>query len=631
MALTPINIGIQTRMTAGIALVASLLVLAVGWYWTSHEEDELMASLRQRESRMAGLIERSFAGPIWNLDHVAIENLLDAVMADPEVQAIELQGLGLHGGKTQRVRSRPASGPDSEQLRREFGITYQPAVDAPGTQVATAVLVYTRELIDEQISRTRLFVVELLAVVMAGIVIASSLLVHFLVRRPVARLGALAQRVAKGDLGAQEPVERGDEIGELTKRFNAMSLKLRSAADQVQLSSDGLRASEARYRSLFENATEGIFQADAQGRMLGMNRAFTQMLGLGSGVQSPVGRRLRELTGIGRREMLRVAAVLNEQGKIQQAQLQLRGAGGRPLWVELNAHWVEAEGGDGGRGQRRIEGMVSDISLRRQAEAELTRHRDHLEDLVAERTAELQEAKARAEAANFAKGRFLATMSHEFRTPLNAILGFTQLMQMDATIPAGQQAKLQLMRDSGLHLLELINDVLDMASIEAGKVSLKPALVDLRALLDMACDSVRLRAEQKELDFSLAVDATLPARVVVDGQRLRQVLLNLLANAVKFTDTGSVQLAARVVAQDATQVRLSLEIIDTGIGMTPAQQARLFQAFEQVSDASRHLGGTGLGLSISQQLVRLMGSQIVVQSTAGQGSTFSFELRLPLA
>jgi PAS domain S-box-containing protein len=631
MALTPINIGIQTRVTAGIALVASLLVLAVGWYWTSHEEEELMAALRQREARMAGLIERSFAGPIWNLDHVAIENLLDAVMADPEVHAIELKGLGLHGGEAHRVRRTPAGGPGGAQLKREFGITYQPAVDAPGTQVASAVLVYTRDLIDEQISRTRLFVVELLAVVMAGIVIASSLLVHFLVRRPVARLGALAQRVAKGDLGAQETVERSDEIGELTKRFNAMSLKLRSAADQVQLSSEGLRASEARYRSLFENATEGIFQADAQGRMLGMNRAFTQMLGLGSSLQSPVGRRLRELTGIGRREMLRVAAVLNEQGKIQQAQLQLRAQGGQPLWVELNAHWVEADGADGGRGQRRIEGMVSDISLRRQAEAELTRHRDHLEDLVTERTAELQEAKARAEAANFAKGRFLATMSHEFRTPLNAILGFTQLMQMDATIPAAQQAKLQLMRDSGLHLLELINDVLDMASIEAGKVGLKPALVDLRALLDMACDSVRLRAEQKELSFSLAVDATLPARVVVDGQRLRQVLLNLLANAVKFTDTGSVQLAARVVEQDATHMLLRLEIIDTGIGMTPAQQVRLFQAFEQVSDASRHLGGTGLGLSISQQLVRLMGSQIVVQSTAGQGSTFSFELRLPLA
>ena len=621
MAGAPMRWGLHTRLTAGIALVASLLVLAVGWYWTSHEEGELMQGLHRREARMAGLIERGFAGPIWNLDHVAIENLLDAVMADPEVHAIELKGLGLRGGLARRERSEPAVGP----LRREFAITYQPAAEAPGTQVASAVLTVTRDHVDEQVRRTRLFVVELLAVAVIGIVIASSLLVHWLVRRPVARLGALAQRVAKGDLGAQETVERADEIGELTARFNAMSLKLRSAADQVQLSSQGLRASEARYRSLFENATEGIFQADADARVLSVNRAFTQMLGLGA--QSPVGRRLRELTGIDRDEMRRVSAVMNEQGKIQQAQLQLRGAGGKPLWVELNAHWVEGE-----YGQRRIEGMVSDISLRRQAEAELTRHRDHLEDLVAERTAELQEAKARAEAANFAKGRFLATMSHEFRTPLNAILGFTQLMQMDPGVPMAQQTRLQLMRDSGLHLLELINDVLDMASIEAGKVSLKLLPVDLRALLDMACDSVRLRAEQKGLGFVSQVDPGLPAQALVDGQRLRQVLLNLLSNAVKFTDTGTVRLTAGVIepVQDG-HLRLRFEVTDSGIGMTPAQQSRLFQAFEQVSDASRHLGGTGLGLSISQQLVRLMGSQIVVKSTAGQGSSFSFELRVQIA
>ncbi len=618
MALTPLSIGIQARLTAGIALVASLLVLAVGWTWTSHEEAELMQGLHQREARMAGLIERGFAGPIWNLDHVAIENLLDAVMADPEVHAIELQGLGLRGGQARRERDHPASGP----LKREFAINYQPAADAPGAQVASAVLTFTRDRVDEQIRRTRLFVVELLGVVVVGIVIASSLLVHWLVRRPVARLGALAQRVATGDLGAQEAVERHDEIGELTMRFNAMSLKLRSAADQVQLTAQGLRVSEARYRSLFENATEGIFQADAQGRVLSMNRAFMQMLGLAG--QSPVGRRLRELTGLRRDEMLRVATILNEQGKVQQSQLLLKTQAGRPLWVELSAHWVDAEGG-----QRRIEGMVIDISLRRQAEAELTRHRDHLEDLVAERTAELSEAKLRAEAANQAKGRFLATMSHEFRTPLNAILGFTQLMQMDAGVPAPQQARLQLMRDSGLHLLELINDVLDMASIEAGKVSLKPTPVDLRALLDMACDSVRLRAEQKNLSFARDVDPRLPDQVLVDGQRLRQVLLNLLSNAVKFTDSGTVSLTAAVIepAMDG-QVRLRFGVTDSGIGMTPAQQARLFQAFEQVSEASRHLGGTGLGLSISQQLVRLMGSQILVQSTAGQGSSFSFELRV---
>ncbi|MDR7333106.1 ATP-binding protein [Roseateles asaccharophilus] len=619
--MAPLSMGIQARLTAGIALVASLLVLAVGWYWTSHEEGELLQALQQREVRMAGLIERGFAGPIWNLDHVAIENLLDAVMADPEVHAIELRGLGLRGGQARRERDEAASGP----IRREFNITYQPAAEAPGTQVASAVLTFRRDLVDGQIQRTQLFVMQVLAVVVIGIVAASWLLVHWLVRRPVAKLGALAQRVAAGDLGAQERIERADEIGELTARFNAMSLKLRSAADQVQLTAEGMRASEARYRSLFENATEGIFQADADGRVLSMNRALTQMLGMGS--QSPVGRRLRAVSGLSRDEMLRVVRVMDEHGKVQQAQLQLRGAGGRPLWVELSAHWVESDGGE-----RRVEGMVSDISRRRQAEAELTRHREHLEDLVNERTAELSEAMLRAEAANQAKGRFLATMSHEFRTPLNAILGFTQLMQMDAAIPANQKGKLQLMRDSGLHLLELISDVLDMASIEAGKVSLKPAPAELRSLVEMACDSVRLRAEQKNLSFVMDIDPKLPTQVMVDGQRLRQVLLNLLSNAVKFTDVGTVTLSAALLEPPHDgHARLRFAVTDSGIGMTPAQQARLFQAFEQVSDQSRHVGGTGLGLSISQQLVRLMGSQIHVQSTAGQGSSFSFELRVALA
>ncbi|MFG6442825.1 ATP-binding protein [Roseateles sp. LKC17W] len=615
------SIGIQTRLTAGIALVASLLVVAVGWTWTVYEERELVKALQQREARMAGLIERGFAGPIWNLDHVAIENLLDAVMADPEVHAIELRGLGLRGGLARRERSHAGSG----LLVREFAVNYQPGADAPGAQVATAVLTFTRIHIDEQVRRTRVFFLELMAVVLVGIVAASSLLVHWLVRRPVARLGGLAQRVAAGDLGAQETVERADEIGELTRQFNDMSLALRGAGEQVGRASLTLRVSEARYRSLFENATQGIFQADAEGRVLQLNRELTRMLGLGE--QSVAGRRLREVAGVARDDMLRITHLMNEQGRVQQVQLPLRVPGGASLWVELSAHWVDAGGG-----QRRVEGMVSDISLRRQAEAELARHREHLEELVLERTAELNEAKLRAEAANQAKGRFLATMSHEFRTPLNAILGFTQLMQMDAGVPVAQKARLQLMRDSGLHLLELINDVLDMASIEAGKVSLKPAPVDLRALLDMACDSVRLRAEQKNLAFAVDIDPRLPQQVLVDGQRLRQVLLNLLSNAVKFTDSGTVSLAAGLLEPvQAGQARLHFSVTDSGIGMTAAQQARLFQAFEQVSEASRTLGGTGLGLSISQQLVRLMGSQILVQSTAGHGSSFGFELRLAVA
>jgi signal transduction histidine kinase len=219
-------------------------------------------------------------------------------------------------------------------------------------------------------------------------------------------------------------------------------------------------------------------------------------------------------------------------------------------------------------------------------------------------------------------------MSHEFRTPLNAILGFAQLLQMDKSLNAAQHSKVDLIRDSGDHLLSLISDLLDMASIEAGKVRLMPAVVDLRALLEVACDSVRIRAEEKQLRFAVSLDPQMPARVRVDGQRLRQVVLNLLANGIKFTDAGEVRLEARLLAQTPALARVRIEVHDTGIGMDAGQLARLFKPFEQVSDDHRRGGGTGLGLSISQQLVRLMGSQIEVQSAPGVGSCFSFELEL---
>jgi len=274
--------------------------------------------------------------------------------------------------------------------------------------------------------------------------------------------------------------------------------------------------------------------------------------------------------------------------------------------------------------------MVSDISQRRLAEQELTRHRDHLEELVAERTQELSQAKQRAESANQSKSRFLATMSHEFRTPLNAILGFAQLLQMDASLQEGQQGKIRLIRDSGEHLLSLITDLLDMASIEAGKVSLQTATLDLLALVEMVCDAVRLRSHEKGLEFRVELHPGVPTRVRADGQRLRQVLLNLLSNAVKFTDHGHVSLRLDLLAYQGGMARVRFEVSDTGIGIPAEQVARLFQPFEQVSEATRRQGGTGLGLSISQELVRLMGGQIEVQTELGRGSSFQFVLELPV-
>jgi len=615
LRLSPRVLSIQTRLIAGIGLAATALVVLIGWYWTGREERELNAALELREARMAQLLARGFAGPVWNLDNAAIANLLDAVMADPEVHGITLTAMGVEGLVLSRSRKEAAVQP----LAHRFDVIYQARAGSASSVVGHVDLVYTRALVRASVASTRRFVASLLAAVLLAVVGASYVLVNRLVKRPVSRLGDLASRVAEGELGAQLPVERADEIGVLTAQLNAMSL-------QLQQSSLGLRASEERYRSLFENASEGIFQADSHGRLLSLNRALSSMLGYARPEQARLqGASLRRLAHVQPDEYRRIARALLRHRLLQQVPMLVATRDGRELWIELSVHIVADA-----QGRQRVEGMVSDISQRRLAEQELTRHRDHLEELVAERTQELSQAKQRAESANQSKSRFLATMSHEFRTPLNAILGFAQLLQMDASLQEGQQGKIRLIRDSGEHLLSLITDLLDMASIEAGKVSLQTATLDLLALVEMVCDAVRLRSHEKGLEFRLELHPGVPTRVRADGQRLRQVLLNLLSNAVKFTDHGHVSLRLDLLAYQGGMARVRFEVSDTGIGIPAEQVARLFQPFEQVSEATRRQGGTGLGLSISQELVRLMGGQIEVQTELGRGSSFQFVLELPV-
>ncbi|MGD0116516.1 MAG: response regulator [Candidatus Binatus sp.] len=366
------------------------------------------------------------------------------------------------------------------------------------------------------------------------------------------------------------------------------------------------KRAEGRYSSLVERLPVGLFRSSLAGDILEANPAMVEMLGF-SDVETLKVARSRELWARPE-DRAKLFETLERDGLAQNFSIEVRRPDGSVIWCEQSVRAVYDDAGN----VVQYEGVLVDITTRKRAEEEANRARDRVADLA------LETARIRSE--------FLANMSHEIRTPLVGIVGTGELLSRSDLTPA-QRRQADIIRSSGDLLLTIVNDILDFSKLAAGRVVLEKLDFDLVALTENLIDSFAVAARAKGIELALFVDPNLPAGLRGDESRLRQVLNNLVSNAIKFTERGEVMVRAIKVA-DASDDLVRFEVTDTGIGIALEAQGRLFQPFVQAEGStSRRYGGTGLGLVIAAKLVDQMGGEIGFESEPGRGSNFHFTAR----
>ncbi|GAB1394435.1 hypothetical protein MASR1M60_25990 [Rhodocyclaceae bacterium] len=486
-----------------------------------------------------------------------------------------------------------------------------------GQQDFTIIAEYAREAALVPTYRALSIVVIAL---LATLGLAAILFVYLrrVVLNPVKHIAAVAQAIEAGQTGQRAETGSEDEIGQLAYAFNAMTDRLLTTTQELQQVAKTLEQERGFLNTLIRTIPDLVWLKDPEGVYLSCNPRFERLYGasqdniVGKTDDDFVGKELADFfRAHDRQAMAKGAPSTNQQW------LTFADDGHRELTETTKTPMFDANGRCVG-----VLGIGHDIT-------DLKKYQNQLEALVAERTTQLVAAKETAEAASRAKSTFLANMSHELRTPMNAIMGMNDLILRRTDDPKLRD-QLGKIAQASQHLLHVINDILDISKIEAASLRLEQVNFKLGNVLENLMSLLGHRAMEKGLKLLADLDPALARQNLCgDPLRLGQILLNLTGNALKFTAQGAITLRVRLTEESPTALRLHFEVADTGIGISEEHQRRLFTAFEQAdSSMTRKYGGTGLGLAISKHLVELMGGEIGVTSTPGQGSTFWFSIPL---